>query len=435
MPDIIDTLARTTTLLGLVFLIGGCDSSQPAAPTSARTYSIAVTAGIGERRFTDDTVPIAVVIQLRDSAGNPGAGVAVRFAAMLGGGHVTDTLLVSDSSGKAQTGWRLGTLARQQQLAVSLVSARGSPVTVAAQGVDPRDADFVIVNGAEAQDVTLAFVALGDSGGTALARHVTWPDTIVRLLPTDSVGYCQEIFAFARGKPPALAVEPWTSGPDTVQINFAAPFQVPLTIWIGDQYDQTLPQVNANLAALTGIWFDFGLVPGAVTIRNATGFFANASCANPPAVRDSGVVNVYYASDVQIDQNAGFTCSNSLILMKSLPSAVIQQSNVTVLAHELGHTFSLAHELDPKNFMYANSPGGYTTLDQVVAAHFLATSSLNGVYGLRADETYMYTGPLGAWAPSTGRRLDRLSVPAVRRATARSGARHACYMPSKLSTL
>jgi hypothetical protein len=75
----------------------------------------------------------------------------------------------------------------------------------------------------------------------------------------------------------------------------------------------------------------------------------------------------------------GYTCSAGEILR----GPVSNFSTVNLLAHELGHTFTLAHVADSLNVMYSAQAGNTFTIAQIYSAFFSNQSSLNAIYGLR----------------------------------------------------
>jgi len=121
-------------LAGLVVLQASCggDSSGPgpSAAAIAANSSTQITAAPG----TEVGEPPSVLVT--DASGNPMSGVTVDFAVTAGGGSLTGSHVVSNSSGVATVGsWTLGT--NPGPNTVTATTAGLAPITFTAQGADP----------------------------------------------------------------------------------------------------------------------------------------------------------------------------------------------------------------------------------------------------------------------------------------------------------
>ena len=93
-------------------------------------------------------VPFTPQVRILDQFGNPVSGTTVSAAISLGGGSVTNSAPVSDSSGTASVGtWRLGTLVGSNALTVSGTGLAGSPITFTATGLVDVPSQMVVFAG------------------------------------------------------------------------------------------------------------------------------------------------------------------------------------------------------------------------------------------------------------------------------------------------
>src|SRR5574341_1336801 len=91
---------------------------------------IALNAGDGQSATAGTAVPVSPSVVVRDSSGNPVAGVPVTFTVASGGGTVSPASPVTtDASGiAAATSWTLGPTAGPNQLTAAASGLQGSPV-------------------------------------------------------------------------------------------------------------------------------------------------------------------------------------------------------------------------------------------------------------------------------------------------------------------
>jgi hypothetical protein len=104
--------------VALVALIGAGCSTDPAqappVPASIAKVAGATSATLGDR------LADPVVVEVRDAAGEPMAGVTVNFEVMAPGAAIERTEAVTDTEGRAGTGWRLGLTVGPQELRATL---------------------------------------------------------------------------------------------------------------------------------------------------------------------------------------------------------------------------------------------------------------------------------------------------------------------------
>ena len=215
-----------------------------------------------------------------------------------------------------------------------------------------------------------------------------------------------EVMAFTQDRPMAIYTNPpWTTGNDNINVPFANQISIPVTIWVlyGDFGSVSTKAANDLLTA-SGIYSTerVGVGFSTVTFMDAT--------ANPLASRYynydftmangiktdigyvNGQINIYYINSIVVSgvQYTQASCVDQIGgTMVFMGSTTI----TTVLAHELGHNFSLEHVhsgvatqwFDFSNVMSQNgSPNArYLTEGQVLRMHLTSTSALNDTYHAR----------------------------------------------------
>jgi hypothetical protein len=93
--------------------------------TTQPTASITALSGDNQQGAIGTALPNPLVVQVKDTAGNPQVGVTVNFAISNGGGSVSPTSVLTDANGKASTVLTLGTQAGVTN-AIALISNIGS---------------------------------------------------------------------------------------------------------------------------------------------------------------------------------------------------------------------------------------------------------------------------------------------------------------------
>jgi hypothetical protein len=141
------------SLLAAAMLLMSCEGSPTGTPDTGAPASIAVVSGDSQAALRAHPFPAPVVVVVKDAAGNPVVDVAVTFTPEgSAGGVVTDTVIPTDSLGRAQTSWR----------------ALGSSVGRVALRAAVAGIDSVLIAGYVAPDP--AEVAAGGSATCVVAR-------------------------------------------------------------------------------------------------------------------------------------------------------------------------------------------------------------------------------------------------------------------------
>jgi adhesin/invasin len=100
------TTAGTVTVQGTSGLLAAVAANVTVNPGVASTMN--ATAGAGQTGAVGQTLGTALKVQLRDASNNVVPGVTVTFSVVAGGGSVSPTSAVTNSSGEAQTTATLG---------------------------------------------------------------------------------------------------------------------------------------------------------------------------------------------------------------------------------------------------------------------------------------------------------------------------------------
>jgi hypothetical protein len=376
-------------IAGVASMLGACGSATDVSvpPTPAAAFRTAAISGTSQRAFAGETLAEPVVVQV-DSGGRPvAAGRRVRFSIAIGGGSVSETIVATNAEGRAAVTWRLGNLVGVQELNASLADdPSATPTSIIATGVSPSAADLVVVRGATPGGTVRLLVREESS---SLSYTLTWPDTVLRLLPHEptnvgpaSAPAWQEVTAFSLGHAPATAPHPWTSDADTVELTLRAPIAVPFTVWVTHDFDTTAVRARYELANLDVFWRSnmTGLRVGTVRIENVPELVGTLElCSDERRRFDQTAMNVYYMNTM-IDGRAAITCDATTVIMGMTTIWSFSTVYAYLLAHEVGHALSLNHVPDAANHMNG-SPGigSRITTGQIYRMHFHYWGTLNSV--------------------------------------------------------
>ncbi|TMC49599.1 MAG: hypothetical protein E6J20_17850, partial [Chloroflexi bacterium] len=180
--------AGPNTLTATSGTLTGSPVTFTATGTAGAASSMALNAGNGQSATAGTAVPVDPSVIVRDTHGNPVAGVAVTFAVASGGGTVAPTTAVTTGTNgiATVTSWTLGPTAGPNTLTASSGTLTGSPVTFTATGTAGA-ASSIAVNAGNGQSAT---------AGTAVAVN---PSVIVRDANGNPVGGVAVTFAVASG--------------------------------------------------------------------------------------------------------------------------------------------------------------------------------------------------------------------------------------------
>jgi hypothetical protein len=247
-------------------------------------------------------------------------------------------------------------------------------------------------------------VSDGSSTATANYQGYATPVDNVNVGARSGAG---EAIAFSEHRPVAVQAVAWATGggDQIVNVPFVNEFDTPVTIWV-----VAGPYSTTQATALTlwqtaqqiywderlGVHLSLEVVDATANPKAATwsAFTCGTTNANVAAIQgDIGVrpgrMNVYVVNLVDGSTSRGNACGIGGGFV-----AIASGSGADLLAHELGHDFSLEHiddliaSFDTTNLMHsASAVRQFLTEGQTFRAHLRPNSAINAVYGLRPGLT------------------------------------------------
>lgn len=382
--------------------LGACrgTSDAPVAPTPQTAVRRLLISGGSQEALVGDVLRDAVVVQLADSSGRAVAEQrSLRFSIVEGGGSTTDTNVVTNAQGAAAVVWRLGTTSGRQQLAVSVTDAEANAIPsalVEARALALDAADLVVING-----LTSGSAGVLIQEEQAIETYtISWPDSMLHLLPRETKGAWQQITIFSVGHPPEARIRPWTERVDTVHVALRAPIAVPFTIWSTQNLDTTTAKAAIDLANMDAFWRSHmtGLIVGKVRIDTAPALRNAGYCRDVVGGPiDAAAINVYYIGVGPEGGNNGYNCTPGVTLIGPNPPLGFQAPGNLLLAHETGHAFSLDHLSFPSTVMFpVYPPANGLTTGQIYWMHFNGNSALNAVLGIHPKAEHNCGLPIAA---------------------------------------
>jgi adhesin/invasin len=207
------TLGPTAGQQQAVVTAGGRTTPLVVTGTAGAATQIAASAGAnGQTAPPGAAVPVPPSVIVRDTHGNPKAGVAVTFAVVSGGGSVTGSAATTDASGIATVGsWTLGPVAQTNTMTATSPGLAGSPVTFTATAV--AVSGTLTVNGGNNQIATVnTAVAIPPSVAIRDANNNPVVGATVTFAVASGGGSATGVTALTNGSGVAT-VGSWTLGP------------------------------------------------------------------------------------------------------------------------------------------------------------------------------------------------------------------------------
>lgn len=374
---------RRLPLLAVVALLAACDAASTATAPDPSPLRLVAASALTQRGLPAMELPLPLVVRVVDGAGEPAVGTGVRFRAGAGSGTVTAVLGVTNSEGLAIASWTLGS--RPVQEVVASADGGAGEVTFTATLLPREEADLVTATGNVNADA--AFVAYDAGAFDALDTFQGLVSDSIVILPFATPAARDEVVAFTRGRPPLLlSPVAWTAGRDTLRIDFPEPIAIAITIWIvKGPFEQQAETARTHARIAEEVWerAGMGVRFSEVDVRDATDhpraaeFHGRNGGICTAGVKEAigsavGRLNVYYVGGVST--YAGYACTNFVLMA--------EQSGRyrNLLAHEIGHTFGLAHDLFGGSNVMNPNPGTGLTAGQIFHAHFQSYSALNRIY-------------------------------------------------------
>jgi hypothetical protein len=363
--------------IGAALLSLSC-SDVPTEPT-ATDLELEMVGGDGQSGVPGWKLSEALVVRVRDEEGLPVSGINVTFEAR-GGGHTSSAREVTGDLGTAVSSWTLGeNSALDQEVLVSLQDGSAQGV-FRATSLSPEETDVLVVRGALGPLTGLVVSPPGSGLEADLVRHQS--DTLFHL-PELEAGASLVVFSSANR--PLLSVPTWTSAIDTVVVELEPPVSIDLDIHVRTgtfslQREIMLEQLeNTELVwATEGV----GVTLGEVAFEDDTDPIRTVNklsagiCSNL-TLKDAIQIDV--VSTINSGQYTGWGCWAGQIFM-----ANGTRNFPYLLAHELGHTFTLVHTFF--GMMFPTPPGTSVNEGEIFRAHFHRWSSLNTIFAGQAEE-------------------------------------------------
>jgi PKD repeat protein len=201
-PEVRSVEMSRVTALAVLVLLAACSSSPTAVtPPPSGAASLTVTAGDAQEAAPGGWVAVSPAVLVKNAAGDPVAGVPVRFTVDSGGGIVSDATVTTNATGVATLGrWTLGPAAGHNVLRVTV------------SGLLPAFVNAMAVAGLP---LTIADTTIGAGGGSIV--YTRPGDPLNGLTLTIPAG------AFPNAGHWAIDVTPAASGPTNPGLHIAAP--------------------------------------------------------------------------------------------------------------------------------------------------------------------------------------------------------------------
>ena len=367
-----------------VFLAACGDSGTTTAP-EREVGSLELVSGGGQKGLAEEVLPLAIRIRVVDRSGMGMAGVRVRFTVLDGGGIVLMSTDLTDDEGVAVTLWRLGPAAvAHQRLEAHLDElADGPMIVVDATAVPPTEGDLVVVHGALGLLKGLVLMRESIYGLEIVLDRIT-SDTMILLQPQENPGV--DLVLFAPFNRPHRQPMDWTPGPDTAHVTLLPPVPVDLVFTVrAGMFEDQKTVIADQLANTESVWRTqgLGIVLGEVRVIDSieagveTHVSSSGLCSG---LAPGSAIEVTYVTSIDGGLYDGWGCWSGHVFM-SLRS----RNYPFLLAHELGHTFTLPHTAD--GLMFPSNPGDFVRDGEIFRAHFHTLSTLNTIFEAQPQAT------------------------------------------------
>ena len=370
----------TKLLLALATLFAIACGDGPTTPLGD-DFTIEVVSGDGQKGLPEWTLAEQIALRVVDREGVPAAGVTIDFQVSAGGGRTSISSIVTSGLGFATVAWTLGSSAGATQTLTASVRSGSGSVQIQATLLTPAQSDLVVVHGVLGS--VTGFVLFKDGPSLQVVGRQGTQDTLLYLPPAQTSG--SEIVVFARGNRPLRLAPTWTAAVDTIHVTLLPPVEIDIDFHVqeGTLVDR-METMESQLATTNSIWFNqgMGLVVGTVTVIDETDpprdvpVVSNGLCNGATS---EGAIRIDHVSSIDGGQFTGWGCWNGRIYL-----GVGTERFPNLLAHELGHTFTLEHAAT--GMMFPSQPQTDIREGEIFRAHFHQQSALNTIFGAQPSE-------------------------------------------------
>ncbi len=366
----------------------GCDDGGTEPAETPDLLRLEAVWGDGESGLPGERLRNPVVVLVTDARARPAPGVPVRFEPAEGSGSAEPSSAVSDNHGRVMVHWRLDPSGvRRQQLRATIdeaVAGGGAQVVLEATALGPDEVDRIEVREAlgPLKGIVLVWV---EEAYSVLFEKAT-ADTVVLLPPLPLQGApALDLLVFSHGNRPLMKRVFLTAAVDTVRVTLRPPVLVDLNVSVkAGVFEELRPLFEADLGAMEDLWARnaMGLRLGRVTWADTTGgegWNVDGSNAMCDALLPGQAIEVSIVGSVQSSSTGGYGCMSGHVFLGRQ-----WYRYQHLLAHEVGHTFSLYHT--SWGLMNPSPPfGGDLRTGQVFRSHFDLRSSLNTIFGAQHE--------------------------------------------------
>ena len=330
------SLRRFFAVASAIGLSACSDSTGPSGTV------VEVLGGDGQLGLAGWTLDQSLSVLVRGADGTPMQGAWVEFTVTAGGGAPASPLVFTDEDGVATTRWLLGDEGLQRLTANQPGAGPASASAEFHAGLlAASEADLVVVHGALGPMRGAMLSSENGSFGNPVSGVAV--DTLIPVPPRSGRG--SAVALFGQDNRPLIVEPAWTEGYDTVHVTLEPPVSIDLWMDIREgDYDEMVERLETALDTVELIWgaSGTGVTIGSVTWVDRTGLqpvWVTEPCADylalpPMRIRVSVVAAIGY------EGAEGHACAHDLAFVTGRglgdPGAVL-------IAHELGHTFSLRH--------------------------------------------------------------------------------------------
>lgn len=381
-----DTVAvrrwRAAAAAALMALAAGCGDggTEPQGPASLRLEAIH---GDGVSGLAGERLLFPVLVRVTDARSRPVPGVRVRFEPAAGSGSAQPTSRLTDEHGRVFAEWRLGPadVRRQRLRAILDEGPQGgaAEVVLEATALGPDETDRIEVRGALGALKGILLVSTDDGMFSVLFERAT-ADTVILLPPVPRMEL--DVLVFSYGNRPLLERVSWTAGTDTARLTLLPPVAVDVKVNVNaGRYAEVRPRIEADLRRMEEVWIQgaMGLRLGRISWVDGTdgGAVGEGWDVSIVGICDElspgSAVEATFVGTLSGSPAFGYGCNSGHVFLGRE-----WYRYPYLLAHEVGHTFTLEHKAF--GLMSPSAPAPYLCTGEVFRAHFDRRSSLNTIF-------------------------------------------------------